>query len=431
MTLLKPLLAPLLLGPAPALDLDFTVEELDPRIVYVRLSDKTYFDADGLLKTAPMNVWPREFDPLTGECLGRSFWNQRTNLCTVSEDITSNQWGKANAIVTANQAVDPTGATAMGLYEASANGSRITHLHNGLNLTGHAGSVFLKKATSRYVTFALSLSTSLANAVGFVFDLDTGTVVAQTTNGTGLSTLNYVPFVQRLPNGIYRVGQAANLTSGSAIYLFIAPHGTAPANITTGTAGESVYVWGGMLEVGRDVSNYISVPSTAGITRSAEKPYIFDLSTFGHSSQHGTWAIDFHAINLGTSASTTVALSYGDGTSGGFLSLVSVDGRGIISGPTAALPGGIGNYAEGQLARVAFTVAQNGANIDCRQWSNRPFGPATGVVTNKQLSGYSYLGLGGRSRGGGSNDAEMTSTIKRIRYWPFLLTDAELAGLAG
>lgn len=412
------------------LDLDFTREAVDPRVTFSRPSEKTYYGADGLLKTALANEWPREYDPLTGECFGRSVWGARTNLCTVSEDITAAQWGKANVILTADATTDPTGATGMDLYECGGGGSRLTHAHTSLAFGVYAGSVFLKKASSRYVTFALSKSTALSEATGFVLDFDTGTIFAESTNGTDILPVAGTARAQELPGGIFRVSLSANIVGGTSIcFLFIAPHGSAPAGITTGTLGESVYVWGGQFESARNVGPYIPVPSTTAITRADEEAHIFGLGSFSHSAAEGSWVVEYRAVNV-NSSSTFYALSYGDGTSGGFANLATMDYRGIVGSIAGNLPGGINNYAHDAPVKIALTVQQSGANIASRAWSNFPFGPASGQATGKTLSGFTYLGIGGRSRGGGNNDAELGGVIRRIRYAPLLLSDPVMAALA-
>lgn len=90
------------------LDLDFTRDELDPRIVVNAPDPKTYWDQNGVLQVAAPNTWPLEFDPVTGERLGRSVWGARTNLIQYSQE-----WYRAITGVTATLGIfatagDPT-----------------------------------------------------------------------------------------------------------------------------------------------------------------------------------------------------------------------------------------------------------------------------------------------------------------------------------
>lgn len=64
----------------PTINLDLTKSMLDPNISFARASGRTYFDKNGIMQMAAANEWPVEYDPETGECLGRSVWGQSTNL---------------------------------------------------------------------------------------------------------------------------------------------------------------------------------------------------------------------------------------------------------------------------------------------------------------------------------------------------------------
>jgi hypothetical protein len=65
----------------PTLLLDFAnTEELDPRITFTRASTATYFDAFGVIRTAPSGVARFDHNPATFENLGLLLEEQRTNL---------------------------------------------------------------------------------------------------------------------------------------------------------------------------------------------------------------------------------------------------------------------------------------------------------------------------------------------------------------
>lgn len=88
-------------------ELDLLNPVLDPRIAFSRASSKTYFGSDGLLHTAAADEWPLEYDPITLQPLGRSVWEQRTNLLLYSHDLTNAYWNAATggATITANAGI--------------------------------------------------------------------------------------------------------------------------------------------------------------------------------------------------------------------------------------------------------------------------------------------------------------------------------------
>lgn len=66
--------------PLPALDLDFVAAgALDPRVTFSRASGGTYFDADGILRTAAVDAPRFDFDPATRQPRGLLIEGQRTN----------------------------------------------------------------------------------------------------------------------------------------------------------------------------------------------------------------------------------------------------------------------------------------------------------------------------------------------------------------
>ena len=68
----------------PSLDLDFTQEELDPRITFSRGSIGTRVNRNRLIETVSANLPRFDYDPVTGECKGLLIEETRTNLLTNS-----------------------------------------------------------------------------------------------------------------------------------------------------------------------------------------------------------------------------------------------------------------------------------------------------------------------------------------------------------
>lgn len=71
-----------LVGPSiwPSLLADFAnSKRLDARFTYTMTSPLTYFDAVGMMRTAPAGVPAFDHDPVSGRCLGLPMWEARTN----------------------------------------------------------------------------------------------------------------------------------------------------------------------------------------------------------------------------------------------------------------------------------------------------------------------------------------------------------------
>ena len=70
----------------PSLLLDFAKTGLlHPAITCTRASTRTWFDANGQLRTAPANAPAFGYDPNTGEALGLAVEDAATNLALYSE----------------------------------------------------------------------------------------------------------------------------------------------------------------------------------------------------------------------------------------------------------------------------------------------------------------------------------------------------------
>ena len=65
--------------------LDVNNDTLPAGLVFTGDANRTYFGPDGVLRTAGVNEWPVEYDPVTLKRIGRGFWEARTNALLNSE----------------------------------------------------------------------------------------------------------------------------------------------------------------------------------------------------------------------------------------------------------------------------------------------------------------------------------------------------------
>jgi len=76
----------------PSLDLDFTQEELDPRITFSRGSIGTRVNRNRLIETVAANQPRFDYDPVTGECKGLLIEESRINSLLYSQDFSNASW---------------------------------------------------------------------------------------------------------------------------------------------------------------------------------------------------------------------------------------------------------------------------------------------------------------------------------------------------
>jgi hypothetical protein len=204
-----------------------------------------------LLKTAAANEWPREFDPVTGECLGRSVWESRTNLLLRSEEFDNASWTKQNITVAPNQIIAPDGTlTADKLVQNAVTGpmqlSR-TSLTSGI----YTASIYAKAAELGSLTIALN---NAANRIEFNLLAGTFAVTAGAATG-GITAVG---------NGWHRCTVYSSV-AGTDYRLYF----PTPSALTVGDGYSGIYIWGAMLETGAFATPYIPTVA-AQVTRLAD-----------------------------------------------------------------------------------------------------------------------------------------------------------------
>lgn len=347
--------------------------------------------------------------------IGRACYFAGTNLGIRSQEFDT--WSLANTTVTANAEIAPDLTQTMDLLTHTNGAARVTRSTGSLaSGSQYTYSIFVKQGNAPYVVIALSAATALGNAGAAWFNFATGEFENAGSYGTGWTFMR--THKQRLPGGIWRLGISVTIGATSA-FMYVA---AAQDNVSSGRAGDTVYVWGSQIESNTIPTPYIAT-AAASASRASETATVADLASIQFSTEEGTFEIEFDIRNVGSSNSTSV-ISLGDGTSGGFLILVVNDLRGFLQ-TCGGNPAGV--YSDFQRGRVILTARQNGANLDCRAWTNFPAGPTSATQVGRSLASFSYFGIGGRSRGGGSNDNQPATHMQRVRYWPHIADDAEIA----
>ena len=250
------------------------------------------------LKTAAANEWPREFDPVTGECLGRSVWEARTNLVAYSEQFDNGYWLKNNVTVKANQILSPDGTlSADKVVDDTNTGQHRVRSNYGTPSTTNY-SVFAKAGEyTKVAIFNASLSTVT------IFDLQNGTVVS---TGTGFTDAK----IQSVGNGWYRISATSALINLFGYGLINDSDEISFAG--TGTSG--AYFWGAQYEAGSFATPYIPTVA-AQVTRVADSATITgtNFSSWFNPSE-GALFVKYQRSSLATVSSYARVFEVSDGT---------------------------------------------------------------------------------------------------------------------
>jgi hypothetical protein len=207
---------------------------------------------------APANVPVFDHNPTTGEALGLSVWEARTNLLQRSQEFDNAYWNNDSCTVLSNQIIAPDGTLTadkyipnIGLLPSTAStGIRRPTFAVSSGAT-YTFSEFAKKG--EFDTWATRDNYASGNLL--VINLTTGAIVSNPAFYTNVRVID-------CGNGWWRI-----------VYTFVATTTNyvteAARTNSTGDGTSGIYIWGAQLEAGAFATPYIpTVAST--VTRSAD-----------------------------------------------------------------------------------------------------------------------------------------------------------------
>lgn len=263
-----------------SLDLQFAADKTltarkGPTPTFIRASTATFVGSNGLIQSAAINAARFDHDPLTLACKGLLIEEQRVNICTNSNLLTSASWNPTAVTVVASDAA-PDGANAYEVTETTTNTTHALPNSGGTTSTPqttlttgvtYTQSIFLKKVAGSIDWAQLTFTglafptTQYAN-----FNLSTGTI----GNSSGVTAR-----IEQFPNGWYRCSITATATSsttgGNTVILqFTNNTDTNVRGLSyPGSTSNKVLAAIGQFEAGSFPTSYI--PTTTGpVTRSAD-----------------------------------------------------------------------------------------------------------------------------------------------------------------
>ena len=329
---------------------------------------------------------------------------QRTNLVTFSEQFNNADWGKSNAIITANDTASPDGYTNADKITDNANNNqhRVTQNISVTSGTSYTASIFVKNDDKG--DFTINFTSTGFPSTKIVFNLINGTI----TSGTGT--------IEDYGNGWYRISAtaAANITGSGTIGFNLGDGGA-----YVGT-GESVFIWGAQIEAGSYVSSYINTLSAAS-TRGQDACSKTGISSL-INSEEGVLYAEISALE--STVSQEVAFSISDGVNNRLLVRFKTDGKiGFI-----AFTNGFGIRASGETGvlnqsvnrKIALKYKEN----DYALWVN-----GIEVVVDTTSTTFSSNTLTKLSFEQGNNSNYFYGNVQNLMIFPSALSDTELADL--
>lgn len=396
---------------APVLDLNFLMmTTLDASITFTRASTATYFDANGIMQTAASNVPRLDHNPVTLAPLGLLIEEGRSNLTPSVSNVAATA-----LVLTPNQATAPDGTnTMLRISDAdTANNAR----YIGVAETVSAGasctvSIYAKAQQIRYLQ--VNVDDTGGNGVFATFDLVAGTISGALAAFGTATTIG--ASMQNVGNGVYRLTVSGKLPAASttARWLAVTAMTGAPGWVTgyVGNLANGLLIWGVQLEVGAFATSYIPT-TTSAATRAIE------VATMPSGSWRNAAAETFFAE---------------------YLLLVSpqeTNARiiGCANAPTSYVPLFVANsttpgtFDSAAILETANSVAVGTVAKATAAWTN-PNGwicAAGGAVATSGAMTLGFSAVTAFAFMGDTTAADQANGyVRRFRYWPRVLSNAEM-----
>ena len=401
----------------PSLLLDFANSKtVDPRITFTRASTATYFDAQGLMRTAASGVPRIDHDPATGACKGLLVEEQRTNLFTNSEDAGTAWSTKSGCTVAADAMKSPTGTLTMDtMVESNTLGGH--YMERSITLAANAPVSFscYVMANGRSTVWLTVYANGYSDLIQGSFNLSTGSVASVFNGGTGSGA---TASMQNLGAGLWRLTISG--TPSTAAVTDCKPRVSLinGSTIYQGDGASGIHIWGGQFEPGAFPTSYIPT-TTAAVTRAAdvasmsgtnfsswyrqdEGSFVVGGDSFGKNSSNTFFSAD------DASGVNRIQLRF-NGVSA--ISSVVVKDNTVVGSNTSL----VGSFNTSGLAAIAYKAAD------------------TAIVTNGQaptaLGNLIVPTVTQLSIGQSPPTLPLNGHIAKVAYYPKRLSNAEMQAL--
>jgi len=406
---------------------DFTQEfslsgtGIGPDISFTRNSIGTYFDQNGVLQTAQVNIPRFEWDPTTLQPKGLLIEEGRTN------SIRNAQAGGSTKGVIGSGGVMPTnwntGAVSGISYEVIGTGTVSGFSYLDLKISGTNSSGSTVTPIFSFEAVSVIVASSGQSWTGSVY------IALQSGSIAGASSFN-IDVTERDSGGAFLASSSTGFTPTSELTRI--RHSRTFSNASTARTNHRVNfsvangnsidltlrIAAPQLEQGAFATSYI--PTTnAAVTRGADVAVVTPISSF-YNQAEGTLFAEFSRTTV---AKQTYFFGFSDPTSGGAEQMyIETGGVSPSTQRYQVFDGGssqavIGNYASataGTIYKFAagyavdnFAVSQNGASVSTDTSGMLPTVTRMEIGTGQQSSGH----------------------IRKVGYWPRRLSNFQLQQL--
>jgi hypothetical protein len=414
-----------MLGDTATLSLDFSAGSLPTAVTFTRADSTaraTYIDASGYVQTVA-SAGAARFDYVGGVAKGMLIEATATNLCLNSETLTTG-WLNVNMNTPTNPAIaDPFGGTSATWKLVAASGSAL-HLwrHSVITLTAAA---YTFSFWAKAVEYDRVIIADPGSGIGACTFLLTGNGTATVVGGTATN-----PQITPYPFGWYRCSVTiTTLATTYALGIAGYPSGATLSNFGAtynGTGTDGVYATGLQIELGSRSSSYIRT-TTAALTRLADDAVIRSTAWTGLYSKPGTIVVEYYRGEYGAGDRSVLAI---DTAATKHIHLKHANAS-AASGIYNSAGSGVANKLAGNasgLNKAAFNW--DSANPSTIKYALN--GNATVVSGSSDIGATlgTWMTIGSASTtgvsGSGTWEGYLNNSIKSVKYYSELLSDAEM-----
>jgi hypothetical protein len=380
--------------------------------------------------TIDRNVPRFDHDPTTLAPRGLLLEGSATNIASRSQE-----WGASGWDAAASNTVSQTGTGApdgtatsqvMTWTNGTASGSGYRQ-RNNISVSGstaYTWSVWLKAGTINKILFYCR-SGSFASSRQIAVDLSVNPPTVSVITGSSYGfTAVLAPTIQVFPNGWVRVVTGGTTqASDSLLWIGVANNMAVPASGTNTAEG-----WGLQLETGSGASSYI--PTGAGTVQRAADSCVMTGANFSSWFNNATDMVLFceHERPRKSAASGQDHGSVGTRYNPGNGLILYVSGSNLY-GTTLFWPSGGAVFAGG-LATAIPLVSKHACGVSGLAVRNFLNGSAYTSGTGTGTLTLGMLSIGANSQSGTVASRDwLNACVRRVKFWPYRLTDAQIQDL--
>ncbi|WP_376957745.1 hypothetical protein ABNQ39_11490 [Azospirillum sp. A26] len=342
-------------GIPPILDFPFSGPNAVPAGVITGSSSKWVTDKAGLLTSVAAGTPPIDYDPVTAALRGLLVEEARTNLLTYSRTRSNAAWSKTRCTISENSDTGIDGTAAADRIVADGTGAFVntTQAVSGSGSTRYVYYDVLKPGTLTQAGLRLQVGSS--SYVGKVFDLSSGTVVAN-TDASAPAGFGIVP----LYGGYYLCWISDTTASGftaPAGFTYLAAAGSIGSSPSAGTY---IITDGAQLEAGAFPTSRI-VTTSSTVNRAADVNSLAVSNIPGWNASEGTIYVE---ADMQVTTTYPAVIQLDDGTFNNFIRIIGIPNSTalwaeVYVGGVAQATLVLGNMTAGTTFRAAISWKAN------------------------------------------------------------------------